>query len=152
MACIVVADSLQRLVNLCYEDITIWLIGIQNCGRSHAIKAKKGCFGGTNAFKTLAVIYRNLNYKAWILLRGATNGKPTAAFEPIKISKVVFDFPHPPPAFNCFLSNVVGKQCAASRQTSTALQVCRQLGKPLCLELYPAAVEPSEGQRSSGAF
>lgn len=95
---------------------------------------------------TLAVIYRNLNYKACILLRTKTNGKPTAGYEPIEISKVVFDFLHPPPAFNCFLSNAVGKQCAASRQTSTALQVCRQLGKPLCLELYPAAAEPSEGR------
>lgn len=95
---------------------------------------------------TLAVIYRNLNYKACILLRTKTNGKPTAGYEPIEISKVVFDFLHPPPAFNCFLSNVVGKQCAASRQTSTALQVCRQLGKPLCLELYSAAAEPSEGR------
>lgn len=54
--------------------------------------------------------------KACILLRGVTNHKPTAASETMKISEVVFDFPHPPPAFNCFLSNVVGKQWVASRQ------------------------------------
>lgn len=44
MACIVIAESLQQLPYLCYEDITICLIGIQNCGWSYAIKAEKGQF------------------------------------------------------------------------------------------------------------
>lgn len=91
----------------------------------------------TGSLNTLVVIYKNLNYKASFLLWAETNSG-LRANRNFKSCLWILS----PLAPNCFLSYAVGKQCVASRQTSTALQVCRQLGKPLCLELFPAAVEP----------
>lgn len=77
----------------------------------------------TGLFNTLVVIYRIFLITKLAFLK--RNSGPCANWN----FKTRLWFLSP--FFNCFLSYIVSKQCVASWQTSTALQVCRQLGKPL---------------------
>lgn len=53
--------------------------------------------------------------------------------------------------FNCFLSCISGKQRVSSWQTSTTLQVCRQLEKPLWFGVIPRSCS-AEGRRVAVLF
>ena len=114
----------------CFKsDIFISLIGIQNWVQCNYNTVFWQCFLYNNGSSHKFSITK-LAFFLWV--------KQTVGYMPVEISKLIFD--SPPLSFNCFLSYTVSKQRVASWLTSTALQVCRQLGKPLCLVLFPAAV------------